>query len=258
MNIFKHIFKLAAIGLAAATLAHPAAASPADPVSPTVVLVHGAFADGSDWAKVIPLLQDSGLQVVAVQSPLSSLGDDVAAAKRAIDTQPGKVVLVGHSWGGTVVTQVGDHPKVAALVYVAAYAPDVGQATGELGKGFPTPSGLAHLKPDTTGWFKLTDEGMRRHFAQDLPAATTAVMAATQSPIYGGTFSQKVSTAAWKIRPSWYLVAESDRMLPPEQQRAMAKAINAQVRSVDSSHVPQQSQPSKVAEVILEAVRGIK
>ena len=168
------------------------------------------------------------------------------------------IALADRTWPGTVITQAGDHPKVAALVYVAAYAPDVGQATGELGKGFPTPSGLAHLKPDATGWVKLTDEGMSRHFAQDLPAATTAVMAATQSPIYGGTFSQKVSTAAWKLKPSWYLVAESDRMLPPEQQRAMAKAINAQLRSVDSSHVPQQSQPAQVASVILEAVRGVK
>ena len=235
-----------------------AAAMPAEQARPSVVLVHGAFADGSDWSKVIPLLQAKGVQVVAVQNPLSSLDDDAAVAKRTIDAQTGKVVLVGHSWGGTVITQAGDHPKVSALVYVAAYAPDVGQSTGELGKGFPTPSGLAHIKPDTAGWVKLTQEGMSRHFAQDLPQAVTGVMAATQSPIHAGMFSHKLTSAAWRVKPSWYLLTESDRMLPPEQQRAMARTINAKLSVVDSSHVPQQSQPSSVVDVIMEALLSVK
>lgn len=253
-----NFLKLTTLGLAASIMAASAAAAPAAEAKPSVVIVHGAFADGSDWAKVIPLLQAKGLHVVAVQNPLSSLADDAAAAKRAIDAQPGKVVLVGHSWGGAVITQAGDNPKVSALVYVAAFAPDVGQVIGELGKGFPTPSGLAHFAPDPAGWLYLTQEGMSKHFAQDLPAATTAVMAATQGPILGSAFGDKVSVAAWKQKPSWYLLAEADRMIAPELQRATAKAINAKLSTVKSSHVPQQSQPAKVAGVILDAVLSVK
>ncbi len=253
-----NFFKLTTLGLAASIIAgSAAAAAPAEP-PPSVVIVHGAFADGSDWAKVIPLLQAKGVHVVAVQNPLSSLADDAAAARRAIDAQPGKVVLVGHSWGGAVITQAGDNPKVSSLVYVAAFAPDVGQVIGELGKNFPTPSGVAHFAPDPAGWLYLTPEGMSKHFAQDLPAATTAVMAATQGPILGSAFGDKVSVAAWKQKPSWYLLAEDDRMIAPELQRAMAKTINAKLSTVKSSHVPQQSQPAKVAAVILEAVQNAK
>src|SRR6185436_4217255 len=151
----------ASAGLSTAALA----ATPAAAAQPSVVIVHGAFADGSDWAKVIPLLQREGVQVTAVQNPLSSLADDVAAARRAIDAQPGKVVLVGHSWGGTVITEAGTSDKVASLVYVAAFAPNVGQNTAEQGKGFPTPSGSAHFKADAQGWLSLTAEGMKNHFA---------------------------------------------------------------------------------------------
>lgn len=254
-----NFLKLTTLGLAASIMAvSAAAATPAAEAKPSVVIVHGAFADGSDWAKVIPLLQAKGVHVVAVQNPLSSLADDAAAAKRAIDAQPGKVVLVGHSWGGAVITQAGDNPKVSALVYVAAFAPDVGQVIGELGKGYPTPSGLAHFSPDPAGWLYLTPEGMSKHFAQDMPAATTAVMAATQGPILGSAFGDKVSVAAWKQKPSWYLLAETDRMIAPELQRAMAKTINAKLSTVKSSHVPQQSQPAKVAAVILDAVQSVK
>ncbi len=235
----------------------PSPTAPSNP-PPSVVIVHGAFADGSDWAKVVPLLQAKGLHVVAVQNPLSSLADDAAATKRVVDAQSGKVVLVGHSWGGTVITQAGEHPKVSALVYVAAFAPDVGQATGELGKGFASAPGLAHLTHDATGWLALSPEGMRKHFAQDLPAEVTTVMAATQGWIAGDTFGQKVSAAAWRSRPSWYLLTEDDHMLLPEQQRAMAQTIKARLSTVKSSHVPQQSQPAKVAEVILNAVEAVR
>jgi len=162
------------------------------------VLVHGAFADGSRWNKVIPLLQVKGLQVVAVQNPLASLTDDVAAAKRVLDVQSGRVILVGHSWGGTVITEAGDHRKVAALVYVAAFAPDVGESTSDLGKGGPPPPGSASIRPDSAGFLYVTPYGVAKDFAQDLPAAQTAVMAATQGPIFGKTFDEKVSNAAWK------------------------------------------------------------
>lgn len=257
--IMNSFLKLATLGLAASIMAGAAAAAtPIDAAKPSVVIVHGAFADGSDWAKVIPLLQAKGVRVTAVQNPLSSLADDAAAAKRAIDAQPGKVVLVGHSWGGAVITEAGANPKVAALVYIAAFAPDVGQAIGELGKNYPTPSGLAHFAPDPAGWLYLTPEGMSQHFAQDLPAATTAVMTATQGPILGAAFGDKVSVAAWKHKPSWYLLAEADRMIAPELQRATAQAIKAKLSTVKASHVPQQSQPAKVAAVILDAVQSVK
>jgi len=256
-----NFIKLATLGLTASIVAaSAAAATPAAPdtAKPSVVIVHGAFADGSDFAKVIPLLQAKGVHVVSVQNPLTSLADDVAAAKRAIEAQPGKVVLVGHSWGGMVITEAGDNPKVSGLVYVAAFAPDAGQSVGDVGKGFAPGAGLAHLVADASGFLSLTQEGMSKHFAQDLPAAATAVMTATQGPIFSKAFEQKVSVAAWKQKPSWYLVADADHMIVPEQQRAMAKAINAKVSSVNSSHVPQQSQPAKVAAVILDAVQAAK
>lgn len=225
---------------------------------PSVVIVHGAFADGSDWAKVIPLLQAKGVNVVAVQNPLTSLEDDVAATKRAVDAQPGKVVLVGHSWGGVVITQAGEDPKVSGLVYVAALAPDVGQAGGELGKAYPPAPGFAHITADASGYLKMTREGMAKHFAQDLPAKTTDVMTATQGPINGKAFEQKVTNAAWKTKTSWYIVSKKDHMIQPDQQVAMAKTIGAKVTALDTSHVPQQSQPAKVAAVILEAVNSAK
>ena len=253
-----NLFKLTTLGLASLAIAAPAAAAMPDTVKPSVVIVHGAFADGSDFAKVIPLLQANGLHVVSVQNPLSSLANDVAAAKRVIDAQPGKVVLVGHSWGGAVITEAGANPKVSALVYIAAFAPDVGQSVSDLGKGFPTAPGLTHLAPDAAGYLYLTQEGMSKHFAQDLPAATTAVMTATQGPIFGGAFDDKVSAAAWKQKPSWYLLTKADHMILPEQQQAMATAIKAKVTTVDTSHVPQQSEPAKVAAVILDAVQSVK
>jgi pimeloyl-ACP methyl ester carboxylesterase len=205
----------------------PLVAAAAGKPQKTVVLVHGAFADGSSWEKVIPLLQAKGLKVVAVQNPLTSLADDVAATKRAIEAQSGPVILVGHSWGGTVITEAGAHDKVAALVYVAAFAPDAGQSSNDLGKDGPPAPGLANIRPDSAGFLSLTLETVARDFAQDLPAAQTAVMAVTQGPISGKNFDERVTNAAWKSKPSWYIVAEKDRMIQPDLQRAMAKKINA-------------------------------
>jgi pimeloyl-ACP methyl ester carboxylesterase len=223
----------------------------------TVVLVHGAFADGSSWEKVIPLLQAKGLQVVAVQNPLTSLADDVAATKRAIDAQRGPVILVGHSWGGTVITEAGAHDKVAALVYVAAFAPDAGQSSNDLGKDGSPPPGLANIRPDSAGFLFLTPESVARDFAQDLPAAQTAVMAVTQGPISAKTFDEKVSNAAWKSKPSWFIVAEKDRMIQPDLERAMAKKINAKTTTLPTSHVPMLSRPNDVATVILAAAATV-
>jgi pimeloyl-ACP methyl ester carboxylesterase len=221
----------------------------------TVVLVHGAFADGSSWEKVIPLLQKQGLKVVAVQNPLTSLADDVAAAQRVIDAQTGKVVLVGHSWGGTVITQAGSSDKVKALVYVAAFAPSEGEATGDLGKDFPAPPGIATLQADASGFLYVPAASMASNFAQDLPAATTRLMTATQGPILGKAFGEKVTVAAWKNKPNYYIVSAKDRMIAPELEQAFAKKINATTTTLQTSHVPMLSQPEAVAKVILAAAQ---
>lgn len=264
---FQRTAVLASIALAVAAAASSAAFAQApapqaqpqqqqQPARPSVVIVHGAFADGSDWAKVIPLLQAKGVNVVAVQNPLTSLEDDVAATQRALALQPGKVVLVGHSWGGVVITQAGADPKVSGLVYVAALAPQANQSAGEMIKAYPPAPGFAFITADASGYLRMTPEGIARHFAQDVPARTTAVMAATQGPVNGKAFEQKVSVAAWQSKPSWYIVSSKDHMIQPEQQVAMARDIGAQVTTLATSHVPQQSAPAKVAAVILEAVNS--
>jgi len=239
----------------ATTLA--ASISHAAETAPSVVIVHGAFADGSDWAKVVPLLQAEGVAVTVVQNPLTSLADDVAATQRSLNNQPGKVVLVGHSWGGTVISEAGANDKVSALVYVAAFAPDAGQTSGEQGKGAPTPAGISQIKADHNGFLYLTPEGMAADFAQDLPAAQTRVMTATQGPIKASAFDDKTTVAAWKTKPSWYLLARDDRMIHPDVQRSSAKRIGAQLTELPTSHVPQQSQPAEVAKVILKAVHSV-
>ena len=170
-----------ALGMAASAPLFAATAANAGP--PSVVIVHGAFADGSDWAKVIPLLQAKGLKVQAVQNGLNSLADDVAATRRAIGNQAGKVVLVGHSWGGTVITEAGADSKVAGLVYVAAFAPDAGQSTEEVGKGYAPAPGIGKLVADANGYLSLPAAALASDFAQDVPAGQARVMAATQGPI---------------------------------------------------------------------------
>jgi pimeloyl-ACP methyl ester carboxylesterase len=234
-----------------------AGASQAAETPTSVVIVHGAFADGSDWAKVVPLLQAKGVAVTVVQNPLTSLADDVAATRRALDNQPGNVVLVGHSWGGSVITEAGAQKNVHALVYVAAFAPDAGQTSGEQGKGAPVPPGLSQIKADGNGFLYLTPQGMATDFAQDLTPSQTAVMAATQGPIKATAFDDKTSVAAWKSKPSWYVLATQDRMIAPDIQRSTAKRIGARLTELPSSHVPQQSRPAEVAAVILKAVQQV-
>jgi pimeloyl-ACP methyl ester carboxylesterase len=165
-----------------------------------VVLVHGAWADGSSWAKVIPLLEKAGLNAVAVQNPLTSFDEDVATTKRAIALQDGPVILVGHSWGGVVITEVGADPKVAGLVYMAAFAPEVGVPVGELGKDFPPPPGLAEARPDAEGYLTLTRKGVFENFAPDLPAAQKKLIFATQGATNSSVFGAKVANAGG--RPS--------------------------------------------------------
>ncbi|MBI3896904.1 MAG: alpha/beta hydrolase [Gammaproteobacteria bacterium] len=224
----------------------------------SVVIVHGAFADASGWDKVIPLLQAKGLNVVAVQNPLSSLANDVDATKRAIDAQKGPVVLVGHSWGGVVITEAGANDKVKSLVYVAAFAPSAGQSVTDLTKDLPPAPWASSLIADAGGYVTLPAEVVTKSFAQDLPAAKTKIMAATQGPILGKSFDEKVASAAWEHKPSWYVVASDDRMIAPSLQQAMAKKIGATTSTVKASHVVFISQPQEVAAAIIAAAAAIK
>src|SRR5882724_1638591 len=234
----------------------PATADAPKPAVRNVVLVHGAWADGSSWAKVIPLLEAAGLHVVAVQNPLTSLQDDVAAVQRAIALQDGPVLLVGHSYGGAVITEAGTDPKVAGLVYVAAFAPDAGQAVGELGKEFPPAPGGAEIRPDAGGFLMMTRKGIEEDFAQDLPRAERKILAATQGPTNGAALGAKVTNAAWKTKPTWYVVAANDRMISPDLERQFAKTMKAKTITVPSSHVPMLSHAQQVAKLIIEASKG--
>jgi len=221
-----------------------------------IVLVHGAFADGSSWAKVIPLLQAKGLNVTAVANPLTSFADDVAATKRAIAVQDGPVILVGHSYGGVVITEAGNDPKVVGLVYVAAFAPDAGQSIVDVSEGFPKPPGLEKLLPQPDGFLLLSESGIADDFAQDLTAEEKRLMTATQPQTSGAIFGAKPTAAAWRNKPSWYVIAANDRMIAPEQEGAMAGNICATTSRLPSSHVAMLSRPKEVAQVILDASSG--
>ena len=220
----------------------------------TVVLVHGAWSDASSWNKVIPLLQKKGVRVMTVQNPLTSLADDVAATRRIINDAKGKVVLVGHSWAGTVITEAGNDPKVANLVYVAAFAPDVGETGDALIKQYPTPPALSTVSADSAGFVTQTEQGVLENFAPDIPKADARILAVTQGPLAVKTFGETVSQAAWKNKPSWYIVSRNDRVISPELEAVAAKRMNATTTVLASSHVSLLSHPKEVAAVIEEAV----
>lgn len=227
------------------------------PPAKTVVLVHGAFADGSSWAKVIPRLTAAGLTVVAVQNPLSSLAADVDATTRAIDQADGPVVLVGHSWGGVVITEAGINPKVRSLVYVAAFAPAAGQSIASMTESSGPPPYAGELRRDEGGFLTFTAEGVARFFAPDLPAAEQELVAATQGPFHEATISTPVTRAAWTEKPTWWVLSGDDRVIPPQLQKAMATTIGATETTVEgASHVVMLGHPEAVAEVILAAAEG--
>jgi pimeloyl-ACP methyl ester carboxylesterase len=218
----------------------------------TVLLVHGAWADGSSWSKVIPLLEAKGLHVVAVQIPLTSFSDDVSATQRAIALEDGPVLLVGHSYGGAVITEAGNDPKVAGLVYVSAVAPDKGESALGLITSVPTPVG-SELRPDKSGFLKLTPKGIAEDFAQDLSAKEIEILTATQMPTSVTAMKGEITIPAWRSKPSWYIIAANDGAISPDLEAAQAKEIGATSTTVLSSHVVMLAQPSKVADVILDA-----
>ena len=251
---------LAAAVVAAALLVANAATSATAQKNPNrgvtnIVLVHGAWADGSSWSKVIPLLQARGFNVVAVQTPLASLADDVATVKRALALEEGPVLLVAHSYGGVVITEAGNDPKVVGLVYVAAIAPQEGQSAFDLANAYPTPA-LQELRLDQFGFLKLTPTGIRQDFAQDLSYEEQTVLAATQGPTAAGAaLSAPVSVAAWRSKPSWFVIAAHDRVVSPALQAVEAQQMNATSITLSSSHVAMLSHPYAVASFIRRAAR---
>lgn len=224
---------------------------------PRIVLVHGAFADGSGWRKLIPLLEDAGYSVTAVQNPLTNLADDVATTKRVIDAQAalGEVVVVAHSYGGAVITgAAANTPNVKALVYINAFAPDAGEILGELlhSKG-PTPLDSA-LVPDSAGFLYIDRAKFHEVFCADISKREARILAATQRPVSSAVFSQKLESAAWKNIPSWYVLGLKDQAIPAPLQRSMAERMHATIVEVDTSHVSFISQPKAVLRVIQDAV----
>ncbi len=220
-----------------------------------IVLVHGAWADGSSWAKIIPPLQAKGYHVVAVQNPLTSLEDDVAATRQAIARLDGPVLLVGHSWGGVVITEAGNDLKVTGLVYVAAWVPDAGQNMENLAKDYPASPAGAEFRQDAAGFLTISPRGMDAYFVPDLPAGERQLVYATQGPWMGKNFVAKPTQAAWKTKPSWVVVAADDRMIHPDQQRDQARRMEATTIEVKSGHVPMLSQPGEVTALILDAAQ---
>lgn len=220
-----------------------------------VILVHGAWADGSSWSKVIPLLEAKGLKVTAVQLPLTSLADDVATLKRAFALEDGPFLLVGHSYGGSVITEAGNDPSVAGLVYVAAFAPDKGVSTLDQIKANPTPVGM-ELRL-AAGFFKLSDKGISEDLAPDLSKTDQLVLIATQAPTAGAAFGTPISTPAWRNKPSWFVIASQDRVISPKLEEAEAQEMKAKSITISSSHVVLLSHPAEVAGFIERAAQGL-
>jgi pimeloyl-ACP methyl ester carboxylesterase len=235
-----------AIGAAAQTISTHAVKN--------VVLVHGAWADGSSWNKIIPLLEAKGLHVVAVQLPLTSLDSDVDTVKRALALQDGPVVLVGHSYGGAVISAAGNDDKVAGLVFVSAFAPDEGESVFSISQPYPPAPIGKELRPDQQGFLSVTPRGIMEDFAQDLSEHEKKLLVATQGPTSIFCFSTNLSvSAAWKTKPDWFVVAADDRVIPPDLERAEAIAMRATTITLDSSHVAMLSHPREVADLIEQA-----
>ena len=220
---------------------------------PTIILVHGGFVDGSGWQGVYNILRKDGYAVRVVQNPTTSLADDVAATRRVVDAQEGPVVLVGHSYGGVVVTEAGNNPKVAGLVYIAAFAPDKGESVSSLIKDPPPGAPVPPILPPQDGYLFLDKAKFPASFAADVSADAAAFMADSQVPWGVEALTGTVSEAAWKAKPSWYLVATDDRMIPPDAQRAMSRRAGSSVVEVKGSHAVYVSQPTAVASIIEKA-----
>jgi pimeloyl-ACP methyl ester carboxylesterase len=223
--------------------------------TPNIILVHGAWADGSSWSKVIPILKNAGYRVIAVQLPLHSLADDVATVKRAIELFGGPTILVGHSYGGFVITNAAyNNPIVTGLVYIAAFVPDEGESLSNFVDPSKLPQGL--LVFDSGGFGYINPEMFPQAFAQDVNSTEAKIMATVQKPINQSVLGEKSGPPAWKHLPTWYQVSESDHMIPPDAERQFANRINATTISINSSHASLVSHPDEIAQFILNATRG--
>lgn len=245
---------------AAAVLAGCGASNAATllPTPTTAVLVHGAWADGSSWAKVTALLQQRGLKVVSVQLQRASLSADAAIVRRAIEAQSGQVILVGHSYGGAVITEAGTSDKVVELVYVDAFAPGDNESINDLTRPYPTPAWQMGITPDSAGYLTLSTSVFLNNFAADVPTAEATVMASAQGPVFNHVLDDKVSNAAWKSKPSYFVVGGSDQIIPAAFQQGEAARIKAPVTMIaGASHVAMVSHPTEVANVILTAAASV-
>jgi pimeloyl-ACP methyl ester carboxylesterase len=225
---------------------------------PNIVLVHGAWADGSCWSGVIERLQADGFQVKAPQFPMTSLADDVARLRQVLDFQDGPTVVVGHSYGGQIMTALGDDAHdVVALVYIAAFGLDEGESLGQLLSQGPVTPALVHLFTDARGFAWLSEEDFVEHFAADVDSTRAHVMYAVQQPLASSAFTDVMGIPAWKSLPSWYLVAQNDEAIPPDAERQFADRMGATTTEVPSSHVPMVSHPTEVAQLIATAAEQI-
>jgi len=252
----KTVWKLlvVAVTLASATLTAVDASAQANKAAEArnVVLVHGAWADGSSWSEVIARLQAAGMHVTAVQNPLTSLADSVAATRRALALQDGPTVLVAHSWGGTVISETGTDPKVTALVYVAARAPDAGEDFVALSGKFPTMPVRAGVQ-ERDGFTYLSEEAFIKYFANGVARDKAEVLYAEQEPTAAALFNGRTTAAAWRSKPSWYAVSKLDQTISPDLERFLANRMEATTVELDAGHLSLVSHPQQIADLILAA-----
>jgi pimeloyl-ACP methyl ester carboxylesterase len=226
---------------------------------PNIVLVHGAWADGSCWSGVIERLQAEGYHVTAPQFPLTSLADDVARLRHVLDLQDGPTIVAGHSYGGQIVTALGtDATNAVGLVYIAAFALDEGESLGALLSQGPTPPALEHLFTDKQGFGWLSEDDFVHHFAADVDPVRARVMYAVQQPLAGSAFTDVMGVPAWKSLPAWYLVARQDEAIPPDAERQFAGRMGATTVEVAASHLAMVSHPAEVAQLIRTALEGVR
>ena len=250
------VVAILAATLAGGNLESASAESASKAAIKNIVLVHGAFADGSGWKPVAEILEKDGYTVSVAQPPETSYADDQKYTKAAIDAMGGPVVLVGHSYGGSIISEAGNNPNVAALVYIAAFALDEGDSCASIEQALPQASKA--FKADANGNWWIEQEHFAADFAADVPPAVSSFMAISQVPISTDAFTHKVTSPAWKTKPTWYMVAGADRSINPQQERMMAKRANATTVEVNASHVAYMSHPKESAKLIEEAATSAK